>query len=122
MSKNEQTRDNEKHSHTPGPWTLRKPTGSQRPDQKYDYGISALIPHLKEEKIIAETFGQVVSYKRDVESLANAHLIAAAPDLLEALEETILILEDEHETIECGDVFSISKTLYKAIAKARGAS
>jgi hypothetical protein len=53
----------------------------------------------------------------DEESRANAHLIAAAPELLEALESVVSQLEGH--VLHNGDVSAIN-TAYAAIAKAKG--
>lgn len=66
--------------HTPGPWTFKK---ALKPvDGEYDYAIGVHIdgkPH-----VLAETFGRTSPEHRP-DALANAHLIAAAPELLAAL-------------------------------------
>lgn len=56
-------------NHTPGPWQLDS--------EFYRFGA-----------IIAPDFGQVAAVRGDLklEALANARLIAAAPELLEALK------------------------------------
>jgi len=111
--------------HTPGPWRLRKPTGFQKADQKYDYGISAFIPHLNEEQIIAETFGQVVSYKKDAPSWANALLIAAAPDLFDALtvaSDRNLDWDMMHKEESKRLLQDWRGKCFRAIAKAKGKS
>jgi hypothetical protein len=52
------------------------------------------------------------------ELLANARLIAAAPDLLEALK---LLLEDtQHKTHDCGDACCPVGIARAALAKATG--
>ena len=67
--------------HTPGPWTYRR--ALQPVDGEYDYAITAVIAG--EPDCIAEAFGRVnLDIRLGAE--ANARLIAAAPDLLAALE------------------------------------
>ena len=70
--------------HTPGPWFI-SPT-MQSPDGGFDFGIGAFIdghPH-----VIAEVF-EVVAHGVSVNARANGHLIAAAPDLLEAVKTVL---------------------------------
>lgn len=90
--------------HTPGPWRVL------RPSTGIDYNW-----HVTDEMdtFVAHVFG--FSHAVDEQSRINASLIAAAPDLLDALEaarrliELILPLE--------GDV---SRQINRAIAKATG--
>lgn len=71
-----QTKEQETHmsKHTPGPWELRN-----------EYGMQGLIYPVGLEYPVASTTGY---YLADGQRLPNARLIAAAPELLEALEET----------------------------------
>jgi hypothetical protein len=64
---------------TPGPWMVGP---SAVVDGATDYAI------LADGKIISEAFGRS-SWQFEYDSLANARLIAAAPDLLAALERTL---------------------------------
>lgn len=67
---------------TPGPWTARRAAAPN--DGEYDYGIGAEVDGRLQ--CIAEAFGRcgVTSFPP---AEANANLIAAAPDLYEALVE-----------------------------------
>ena len=100
------------HKHTPGPWTLGK--GKYR-------------VRTEDGTLVAEcyTTGNYMRYPRDkVEQNANAHLIAAAPDLLEALieaRETIQKIDDA--TLDCGGSWQFDdEKIDVAIAKAKGES
>lgn len=70
--------------HTPGPWV------AYHQSDHHEWQIGAGLPPDKAdndghyELIVAETFGGLG--RDDVQSDANARLIAAAPDLLEALK------------------------------------
>lgn len=106
--------------HTKGPWTVTRPLKTNW-DEEGDIGISAETG--VGEKIIAETFSQVDNSGLIVPSLANAQLIAAAPDLLKALksimEEEFLV--DHEGSSKCRAVLTKRKNAaYKAIAKAEG--
>lgn len=77
-------------SHTPGPWCLRHSR-----DGSGDVGIGA--PDIN--NVIAECFAAMRSREERAvdEALANARLIAAAPELLEALR-ALLPLAKGYET------------------------
>ena len=84
-------------SHTPGPWeiTTRLTFGWDVKVKDRDWLICGLC------------------FEDDDDKKADAHLIAAAPELLEALEEMVAIAEDQgHRVVKAR----------KAIAKARGQS
>jgi len=78
--------------HTPGPWTYylaskHYPNGSDN-----DYGrIVWAIGHGE----VAQTPGRLL----DTEDEANARLIAAAPDLLEALEQVVNLLDYDDDSL-----------------------
>lgn len=92
--------------HTPGPWKATP----FRP-QKY-----------QEQLIQADEFDVATCHAyspgTEVEALSNAHLISAAPDLLEALEEAV---EWDGQDSEGVDAVWLEKAR-EAIAKARGAA
>ena len=69
---------------TPGPWTFRRAITFT--DGGFDYGIDAIVKGKK--RYIAEAF-EVVGNGVKVDALANARLIAAAPELLAALDELV---------------------------------
>ncbi len=63
-----------KTTHTPGPWELRHERNGPRTDHVIRMGTAAAY--------FSRGIGQT-----DIEALANARLIASAPDLLAALEQ-----------------------------------
>lgn len=75
-------------NHTPGPWTIRVPTNPKDYEASLDVGISGVV--YGEEKIIAEAFGQA-SHAGYPPAMANARLIASAPELLKVLRELVRI-------------------------------
>lgn len=87
--------------HTPGPWDYRKGLGCK------DIG-----PRLSRQSIqgIASTWG----LSDDKEDEANARLIAAAPDLLDAADRALVTLDALYHQPE------LCRRLRAAIAKARG--
>jgi hypothetical protein len=91
-----------KTTHTPGPWEVASSDVtvivSQRPNEPY-------------KVTVAETMG----YK--IEREANARLIAAAPDLLEALHD---LLERVQTAGQYNRMISECNEAEKAIAKAEG--
>ena len=104
--------------HTPGPWTA---------DTKGCKDVSGMLmlPIMTPEAPLAFVPIRLVSQPHFwPESLANARLIAAAPDLLEAAEETRLALsehacclDDIHPQCKWGIVY---KHLEAAINKVTG--
>ena len=79
--------------HTPGPWRLNDFYGAnvdQRP-------IKAVVGPEGNGRLIHA----VPDFMIDPESLANARLIAAAPELLEALERVAGIADSRHGSISC---------------------
>ena len=88
--------------YTQGPWTMLK--AATQVDGAYDFAICRA-----DSQIIAEAFGRS-SDKDYHDAEANARLIAAAPELLEALKA----IASEHR--EC----SATDAARAAIAKAEG--
>lgn len=73
-------------SHTPGPWTF------ERHGKESNY-FGNIIGHYTERTV--RTITCQLRYGTDEEQEANAHLIAAAPDLLEALKGFMKAVEWE---------------------------
>ena len=84
--------------HTPGPWKLQTET-PRRPASVIDTS----------DQIVAEVFG----YSRDSRK-ANARLIAAAPEMLEALRHALDYVTDSELQVD------VEATIRTAIAKAEG--
>jgi hypothetical protein len=93
--------------HTPGPWVVRP--AKYPVDGQFDYAVCAKFSGT--ERCLAESFGRV-SVDDAAPAMANAHLIAAAPDLYEACAEALAALE-MNAAFDWG-------TLDRALAKARG--
>lgn len=102
--------------HTPGPWAVGKPDGQSveintgtEPRLFYDSWKGMAIVHGCNDE--PETGSDVM--------LANARLIAAAPDLLKALQE----LTDEliHHMVDSGGLVQVQNAR-AAIGKATGAA
>ena len=94
----------EKQTHTPGPWTQSKPLNM------------SVIGHGNSLRIDAEgsAIVEMIAYgKSDQETIANARLIAAAPDLLTAARRASL---DIHTHTQFQDTRT---SLDAAIAKAQ---
>lgn len=74
-------------AHTPGPWRVE-------PDRRANgnYQIRADIPGQTGALYVAQTIGGL----RDGAEAANAHLIAAAPDLLAKLKFCLCLIDNEH--------------------------
>ena len=86
--------------HTPAPWKLHNATNIVGCGAGYD--------------LIDQTEGEDIVHRTFIECIANARLIAAAPDLLEALEALRGACMAKHP--------SLLEQADKAIARARGES
>lgn len=92
-------------THTPAPWTVA--------DKSYGWDHFAAI--ITSTGIVANC--HIAALSRDyAQTAADARLIAAAPDLLEACETAALIMESLPHSVDQEDV----KQLRTALAKARG--
>lgn len=103
---------NENTKHTPGPWELSE--GNTSLWAKSPWNARVRIAEIKRH-----------SPMNGIDSDANARLIAASPELLEALEKTVTWLKhlaDREETVkEGGPVLETIREAREAIAKATGA-
>ncbi len=97
-----------KPKHTPGPWG-HFPNGIGTQD------TAPKIVHLGDELEIVALVPRDGNLMYEQDHVANAHLIAAAPDLLAALELAV-----RHGVIQA-DTYTGS-VAHRAIAKARGES
>ena len=104
--------------HTPGPWKL-----TEIPDDKM---ISSWHIQIGAEPLSVFPFshnispcGQYGGYVIDGEKMANATLIAAAPDLLAALQDIYAIIEREKTNLPLCFAYSHGKAA-NAIARAKG--
>lgn len=95
-----------KSQHTPGPW---KVTG----------GETSFYPMAVRSEV-----SQICEFHTwDVQKEANARLIAAAPDLLEALKAAQNWLREYHLSMDSpidDGLFDLDDTIQQAIAKAEG--
>lgn len=92
------------HRHTPGPWEL---------DRQSVIGGEVFRVHKSETRFVATINAIGNAYS---ENLANAQLIAAAPELLEALKETFQTLTN----IVGNADYPKAKEWAELIAKAEG--
>jgi hypothetical protein len=104
-----------KQSHTPGPWT----------DQSIDHSQWGVYDARGRVVAQAQQIKPLPEDLKQVERTANARLIAAAPELLEALEEAENALADYVQTIEkTGASLNYGRAVLlrarAAIAKAEG--
>lgn len=109
------------NKHTPGPWVLKHISGSNFAVQRFEIRSGSGMPHPIFNKDTNAIDGTSVCM-----SPQDACLIAAAPDLLEALES---IDWDEYETNDASKAWgSVGVTtvqisaIKQAIASARGQS
>ena len=78
--------------HTPGPWKVVKPN-NPGPQQENDRLIAT-----KDKKHVAEIFQYQNHKNQNGPSLANARLIAAAPELLEALKNMVDVFQHAYNS------------------------
>lgn len=113
-------------AHTPGPWDW-EPEGDGENCASEPYVYAQNVDHRDgKQPLIALCYVPTSLQNRyygvdvDSEEVANARLIAAAPELLEALEQACQYIEDD-ETAH-GRKFGTGNAVRAAIAKARGES
>jgi hypothetical protein len=99
--------------HTPGPWTLD--LGNIGIDMKNHVGVDAP-DHGGIAQVVWVMDDDASEGKNTPTCEANARLIAAAPDLLEALQDALCALEC------CGKDYPAASKAQEAIAKATGAT
>ena len=88
--------------HTPGPWAIWQGWGAK------DIAIRPVIGGRTMTLTLARVFTESVTEKQ--EALANARLIAAAPELLEALKDSYPYIDND----------ALRKRIGSALAKAEG--
>ena len=91
--------------HTPGPWAANW--------SKYEDGNFIVQAGMPSNRVLAQFDGD--GYGPDAQSIADAHLIAAAPDLLEALMMADAALSGANMNMK-----AVEKAIRAAIAKAKG--
>jgi len=90
--------------HTPGPWRVD--------GREIIYDDTSGLPY-----VVAKTGLYVLTPNMDANAEANARLIAAAPDLLEALEA---VLHDSYHQLDSQMTDETERKVLAAIAKAKG--
>jgi len=110
--------------HTPGPWRVITDDDEYLPGEMSDF---IDIGHCCFSAHAVTALQKNYNHDSAEEHLANARLIAAAPDLLEALSDTLAALQVASNAQEkSGDIVGASETQFKlrraraAIAKAEG--
>lgn len=95
--------------HTPGPWHANTPL-----DERYAHG-STIRDH---------DIGRIIAVVHDANgsTIANAHLVAAAPDLLQRLEHVAeyLHFHKAEPDVNLPEIESILADIDNTIAKAKG--
>lgn len=107
--------------HSPGPWTIGKVSHAE---QHVDIDSLNHDPFVgcDEWRTMARTYGTEGEEEiGSIVMLANARLIAAAPELLEALRGMLALDEEHHQRGHCDDdVCAEVRKARAAIAKATG--
>jgi hypothetical protein len=100
-----------KAKHTPGPWILKEYDGD------YEICAEGNTQHDGHGWNIATVHGSI---SNDGDSRSNAKLIAAAPDLLSALEHALAALDDAMKNHTHWIYADAQQEALQAIAKAEG--
>lgn len=95
--------------HTPGPWRIK------------DDGETSKIADAANNTIASLSYVHLYGRRTAAEVNANMHLIAAAPDMLEALTALLMRLDDNPELSDLIGQIEIERAR-AAIAKAEGRS
>lgn len=120
-----------KTKHTPGPWKVMADPVNKGKHPFHDSRWIATANSEVEMSYVPNDWsienGSLICELRDGDTTANAHLIAAAPELLEALKESEKIIAIARwrfpRSIDNRDRFQLentNRTIIKAIAKAEG--
>jgi hypothetical protein len=103
-------------THTPGPWVV---TG----EMDRFHGGEWIRPLDSEGHQKSELVAVVCDFNRsdrDAERQANAHLIAAGPDLLAAADIALRTINDTLRHVSSKALVDVAEQLHVAIAKAEG--
>ena len=92
-------------THTPGPWSADPFTG-------------AVVARNPVRKMVAMVYGDDPECAMDARMRANSRLMAASPDLLEALKFAVVALERSDYIQMDGESFDVVDVARAAIAKA----
>lgn len=102
-------------SHTPGPWKVVKYGYSKRGIKISRDAVQTEDGHYIVTEIFTTRFGE------KNETLSNANLLAAAPDLLNALKVVMQVYDTAPSSQEFDERFDdLRGQIYAAIAKAEG--
>lgn len=105
-----------KPQHTPGPWELQRKTKPTKTRKYYEHGESFVVMGRNNSYFgLAEVSGPC-NFDMQEELRANAALIAAAPELLEVLED----VADRWDVYDDEDAPELGQRIRAAIAKATG--
>lgn len=115
---------NDEAKHTPGPWQVRGEIKSGAASRApIDEWCGSVYPQRKDYNYRGEVCflqsSNCIKGVTSAEAAANAHLIAAAPDLLAACEE-VLALMDDHNVNAPNKWSAAVDQMRAAIAKAKG--
>lgn len=101
--------------HTPGPWTIQATSQTIK-----ILGATEPSPNGSASGLVATTSWNASKQGPSSRQLANAKLIAAAPDLLNALELAMATLERVKPSRPCDSTQGTRDVCNVAISKARG--
>jgi hypothetical protein len=103
-------------AHTPGPWVARAvPNGEYAPERVFE-----VYANLDMERPVAMVHGQNAVWLKEGEDVANAALIAAAPELFDEGEKALEALHRQLDIRESKQVREAIISLSAALRRARG--
>jgi len=98
--------------YTPGPWTFSR--WDEFGDARFYVSQAEGAPYTPDYSDVATLIAETVSSERTIIQEANAHLIAAAPELLDALRRAESVIRSLD--------YPVDVSITSAIAKAEGAA
>lgn len=105
--------------HTPGPWIAKEIKGGP-PQSKFIIETpNSVVGPEAIPRWIADVHGTDMKYQERGQTAANAHLIAAAPELLDAAKWAVSLLR-EYMTHQEGKLSTGLRDAERIIAKAEG--
>lgn len=118
-----------KNKFNPGPWIVNSPSSMEN-TVCFDHGAGLCALAIVEPVIISRGSGQIVELINEDQARANATLIAAAPELLEAVEKALEAINEQrllnaargNPSPSSRHIINAEAAMHRAVRKARGES